>query len=95
MGDLVRASWFVAGRVQGVGFRAATVEEGRRLGLRGFARNLPDGRVEILAEGARPDVEALVAWSRRGPPLARVDGLDGPGWSAASGGLPAAFGVAR
>ncbi len=90
----VRARWLVAGRVQGVGFRASTVAEGRRLGLRGFARNLADGRVEIVAEGPRAAVDALLAWSRTGPPLARVETLDGPELGPAEGGLPA-FGVAR
>jgi acylphosphatase len=92
--DPVQARWFVAGRVQGVGYRASAAEEGRRLGLRGFARNLADGRVELVARGERAAVEALVLWSRRGPPFARVESLDGPAWEAPAGDLPA-FGVAR
>jgi len=70
-----RARLVVTGRVQGVAFRAATVDEARRLGLAGWVRNLADGRVEALAEGDRPAVEAFVAWCRRGPRLARVDDL--------------------
>ncbi len=70
-----RARVVLSGRVQGVAFRAATVDEARRLGLAGWVRNLPDGRVEALAEGDRPAVEAFVAWCRRGPRLARVDDL--------------------
>jgi acylphosphatase len=69
----VRVRIVVRGRVQGVGFRYATVTEARRLGLAGWARNLPDGSVEILAEGAPAAVEALVAWCGHGPPSARVD----------------------
>jgi acylphosphatase len=65
----------VSGRVQGVAFRASTAQAARRLGLRGWVRNLPDGRVEIEAEGDRAALEALVAWCRRGPPAARVVGL--------------------
>jgi acylphosphatase len=62
----------VRGRVQGVGFRYATVTEGRRLGLAGWARNAPDGSVEILAEGDPAAVQQLIAWCRKGPPSARV-----------------------
>lgn len=70
----VRAT--VRGRVQGVGFRAATAHEARRLGLAGTARNLLDGRVEVVAEGADDAVAALLAWLRRGPSLAHVTGVD-------------------
>lgn len=62
----------VSGRVQGVFFRAATRERAIALGLRGYARNLPDGRVEVLACGEDADVAALCAWLRSGPPQARV-----------------------
>lgn len=67
--------WRVSGRVQGVGFRAATQAEARALGLDGHAVNLPDGDVEVLAEGPGVALDALDRWLRRGPPLARVDGL--------------------
>jgi acylphosphatase len=73
--DLARAHLVVSGLVQGVAFRAATADEARRLGLRGWVRNLPDGRVEVEAEGERARVEALVRWCARGPPAARVDGV--------------------
>jgi acylphosphatase len=59
--------------VQGVGFRQQALVEAQRLGLHGWVRNLPDGRVEALAEGNKEAVEALVAWCRHGPRLARVD----------------------
>jgi acylphosphatase len=65
----------VSGRVQGVGFRAATAREARRLGVDGWVRNLPDGRVEVLAEGDPGGVDALVAWLRQGPPGAHVRGI--------------------
>jgi acylphosphatase len=71
--DTHRVHAFVRGRVQGVGYRASTQHEGRRLGLRGWVRNRPDGSVELEAEGARAAVEALLAWLALGPPGARVD----------------------
>ncbi len=69
---LARAHLTVSGRVQGVAFRACTADEAQRHGLRGWVRNLADGRVEAVAEGERVAVEAWVAWCRRGPPAARV-----------------------
>lgn len=68
--------WRVSGRVQGVGFRAATRAEAVALGLSGHARNLADGRVEVLAAGRREALAALAGWLRHGPPLARVDALE-------------------
>jgi acylphosphatase len=65
----------VAGRVQGVFFRAATREQAQRLGLTGYARNLPDGRVEILVCGEPDQVAQLREWLRSGPPGARVTGI--------------------
>jgi acylphosphatase len=70
-----RRVW-IRGRVQGVGFRAATCEAARREPVAGWVRNLSDGRVEALFEGPAPAVEALLAWCRVGPPFARVDGLE-------------------
>lgn len=67
--------FLVSGRVQGVGFRAATRGVARELGLSGHAINLPDGRVEVVAEGPVPALDALQAWLGRGPLPARVDGL--------------------
>ncbi len=66
----------VRGRVQGVWYRASTRREAERLGLRGWARNLPDGTVEVVASGPAGSVEALRAWLWRGPPAARVDAVD-------------------
>jgi len=63
----------VSGHVQGVFFRASTQEKGRRLGLAGWARNLPDGRVEVVAQGSQPALDALLAYLHRGPAAARVD----------------------
>jgi acylphosphatase len=66
----------VRGRVQGVGFRAATAREARHLGLSGWVRNLLEGDVEVEAAGDDAQVDALVAWLRHGPPPARVTGID-------------------
>jgi acylphosphatase len=66
----------VTGRVQGVGFRFFVDEAARREGLRGWVRNLPDGRVEILAEGDEEAVDRLERHIRRGPPAARVKRVD-------------------
>ena len=65
----------VSGRVQRVAFRHHTREEAHRLGVRGYVRNLPDGSVEIVAQGSDEQVEALTAWARQGPRWARVDDL--------------------
>lgn len=58
---------FIEGRVQGVGFRYFVMQQASRLQLRGWVRNLPDGRVETLAEGLREDLEMLLALLQRGP----------------------------
>lgn len=66
----------VRGRVQGVSFRAATVREGKALGLDGYARNLPDGTVEVVARGNDASLQLLIAFLRTGPPAADVTGVD-------------------
>ena len=68
--------FYVSGKVQGVCFRANAREEAMRLGLRGYARNLADGRVEVVACGEAGAVEMLAEWLEHGPPLARVDTLE-------------------
>ncbi|MFW0697568.1 acylphosphatase [Pantoea sp. R13S299] len=65
---------WVHGRVQGVGFRYSTQAEARTLGVLGYAKNLEDGSVEVLAWGEAEQVEALIAWLKAGGPRsARVD----------------------
>jgi len=68
----IRVHLLVRGRVQGVGFRYATVREARRLRLRGWVRNTAEGGVEIVAEGSPEVVGELVTWCRIGPPAACV-----------------------
>lgn len=69
------ARYHVGGKVQGVWFRAGTREQALALGLRGYARNLADGRVEVLAVGSDAALATLEVWLRRGPVNARVDTL--------------------
>ena len=66
----------VKGRVQGVGFRASTREQALQLGLDGWAKNCPDGTVEIHAEGDKATLEDFISWCRKGPPTAQVMNLD-------------------
>ncbi len=68
-----RVHVWISGRVQGVFFRGSARSQAERLGLSGWAQNLPDGRVEIVAEGEADRIDRFLAWCRSGPPLARVD----------------------
>ena len=70
-----RAEALISGRVQGVWFRGSTVSEARRLGLVGWVRNLPDGRVQALFEGPEQKVRTAVSWCHEGPRSARVDSV--------------------
>lgn len=66
----------VSGRVQGVGFRWYAREKGAELGLAGWVKNLPDGRVEAMLEGEPRAVESMVAWLRKGPSSAKVTNVE-------------------
>lgn len=72
----------VRGKVQGVWFRASTRDTARALGLLGYAANLPDGSVEVVACGDVDALDALADWLRQGPPLARVDAVESEGAAA-------------
>jgi acylphosphatase len=63
----------VTGRVQGVYFRDNTQKQARNLGLHGFVRNLPDKSVEIVVQGEATALQQLLAWSHKGPLLAKVE----------------------
>jgi acylphosphatase len=85
---------FVAGRVQGVFYRASTRQRAQELGCRGYAHNLPDGRVEVLAVGEPAAVHALIEWLRQGPPAAHVTDVKCTEVALAElGELPATFGT--
>ncbi|MGW1074607.1 acylphosphatase [Streptomyces sp. NPDC002537] len=76
MNENVRLTAWVRGHVQGVGFRWFTRENAMRIGgLAGFASNLADGRVQVVAEGARHECEQLLEWLRDGDTPGRVDGV--------------------
>jgi acylphosphatase len=72
----IRAHVFVSGLVQGVFFRQSAKRRARDLGVMGWARNMPDGRVEAAFEGDEPAVNALVDYCRHGPAYARVDKVE-------------------
>ena len=73
--ERARAHLRISGRVQGVGFRYATADEARRLGLAGWVRNLDSGSVEAVVEGPPPGIEEMVRWCRSGPPGSFVQDL--------------------
>ena len=85
--------YFVSGRVQGVSYRWAAAEQARRLGISGFARNLADGRVEVLAAAPREALLQFERWLWQGPPAARVDGLQS--FAADPKEVPAEFRILR
>ena len=70
-----RVHVIVRGVVQGVGFRMTAQRQASHLGLQGYVRNLPDGTVEIVAEGPANAIDRLLAWASHGPPGAVVDDI--------------------
>ncbi|MDH3646196.1 MAG: acylphosphatase [Gammaproteobacteria bacterium] len=73
--SLLCCRFWVSGRVQGVFFRASTARVAQRLELTGYARNLADGRVEVLACGQPDNVAEMGAWLQHGPPASSVSEL--------------------
>jgi acylphosphatase len=67
-----RVHVYVSGQVQGVFYRSECRRKAQELGVAGFVRNLPDGRVEAAFEGEDPDVDAMVSWCQEGTPYADV-----------------------
>ena len=74
--DATTLRLIIRGRVQGVGFRYAFADEARSLRLRGWVRNRRDGSVEAIVAGPAADIDAIVAWSRRGPAAAQVTAVE-------------------
>lgn len=66
----------IKGRVQGVAFRVCCADEAKREGVAGYAKNLPDGNVEVLLEGSPDAVQKVISWCRQGPPAARVEHIE-------------------
>jgi len=66
----------VSGRVQGVYFRAFTQKQALKHGITGYAKNLPDGNVEIVACGSESALQQLIAWCHKGPLLAKVSAVE-------------------
>jgi acylphosphatase len=65
----------ITGRVHGVGYRDALKAQAETLGISGWVRNRTDGSVEAVLQGSDRALQAALEWARRGPPLARVDGV--------------------
>jgi acylphosphatase len=85
--------FLVTGKVQGVFFRQSARLEANRLRLRGLARNLPDGSVEVVARGSAVAVEELHRWLRRGPAQARVEAVRETDATDLKSGIPEDFAV--
>jgi acylphosphatase len=75
-GDRERAHVYVSGSVQGVFFRDSARQQAEQLGLAGWVKNLPDGRVEALLEGPPGKVREMIRWCEEGPPHASVEDVD-------------------
>lgn len=73
--EQIRAHLFISGQVQGVGYRLSTVSEARRWDVKGWVRNLPDGRVEAVLEGNKSGVEGMIHWCHQGPSAAVVNNV--------------------
>lgn len=67
---------FVSGTVQGVFYRSNTRKKAKELGIKGWVRNLYDGRVEVTAEGEEEDLKKFIEWCKKGPELALVENIE-------------------
>jgi len=76
----------IYGRVQGVYFRSSAQDKARELGLSGWAKNMPDGTVEIVAEGEEVQLQEYLEWCKKGPSAARVEKIEET-WEETSGQL--------
>lgn len=74
--NIETVSVFISGKVQGVGFRAATVRQAHHVKIGGWVRNLADGRVEALIQGDHGQVDQMLSWFLHGPQHARVDNVE-------------------
>jgi len=76
MSEIIARRCYVSGRVQGVFYRASTRQKAAELGCNGYARNLADGRVEVLVVAQRAAAQSLIDWLWRGPPGAHVTNVE-------------------
>lgn len=76
MSDTIARLLRIHGRVQGVYYRASTVQQAERLGVHGWVRNRADGSVEVLVQGTPDAVQALIDWAHQGPARAQVERVD-------------------
>lgn len=74
--DLKRVKLIVSGRVQGVGFRYFCYKQAIKLNVKGYAKNLLNGKVEIIAEGQKKDLQNFIDMIEKGPSLSRVEKID-------------------
>lgn len=73
--ERIRAHVFISGTVQGVGYRYSTYNQAKQLGIYGWVRNLPDGRVEAVFEGKKAEVEQILSWCHQGSRSAEVENV--------------------
>jgi acylphosphatase len=76
MSEIIARRCYVSGRVQGVFYRASTRQKAAELGCNGYARNLPDGRVEVLIVAEPAATQSLIDWLWHGPPGAHVANVE-------------------
>lgn len=76
MSNPISRQIFISGRVQGVFYRDNTQQQAQKLGITGWVRNIPDGRVEALLSGEEHAVQQLLTWCKRGSPAADVSNID-------------------
>ena len=67
---------YISGRVQGVGYRYSAFNQAQKLGIRGWVRNLPDGRVEMFLEGEEKPLDMMVSWCHKGPQMSFVTSVE-------------------
>lgn len=73
---IARYQLLISGRVQGVGYRYATLQQAKKSGLIGWVKNLPTGQVEIVVEGEQETLKSLIDWAWQGPSFANVTAID-------------------
>lgn len=73
---MLQAHLKITGTVQGVFYRSSAEEEAKTLGLKGYVKNMPDDSVEAVIQGGKGQIESFIAWTKKGPPSAKVDNVE-------------------